>query len=358
MSCAETILSNLKNSIIYKTPSLENGREFVELLSLEKYKHLKFIQFTATPLVEATIDLSFKFTENTINFDKSHMMFQRVQPCINLLKETINRLKPSIAIEFFFIADDAIDYENTSVEILDFINNKIILLSNDTRIGELQISVLIPDYYICDLTDFNNTINSLKENNTAFKNRKPLAKFIGNQTGGMYNANTINTIPRLIAIHIGKNNKQLLDIKFNNYNCQSTPEFANYMKKTFGKEAPYEPMKALCNYKFLLSFDGNGSAWKRPEIIMHSKSIPLFQTRYEKFWTCCLVSGVNYIKINDDVSNLVSTVKHLKSNPELELSISEKAQNLATQILIPDFIKLYFTELVLLSTARFSFSIF
>jgi hypothetical protein len=161
---------------------------------------------------------------------------------------------------------------------------------------------------------------------------------------------SLNKIPRLKAAHLSLKYPDLLDVRFiYSYNTQSNGGqiYIDYMMKTFGPPAEAEHMKNFNKFRYLLCFDGNNAPpYERPETIMISGSVPLYQTNYEKYWSFLLSDGINYIKINDDLSNLITVIKDLNANPERALKIAEEARKLAKEVLMPDFFESYLIEVI------------
>jgi len=268
----------------------------------------------------------------------------------NILISKINNLKSNIDLPFsFFIQfEDGIDYPEN---VLEFIKKHVIVLSAYSKIGRENIEILIPDIYMME-PKFREAFYKTKNNIIPFNQRISIAKFRGSQTGGLYNIEEVKKmeIPRLKAAHLSKEFPQYLDSKImNTYDCQNNggQEYINYMTITFGEPSKPEPMEKFNKNRYLICFDGNNAPpFARPETIMVSGSVPFFQTEYIKYWSCFLQDHYNYIFIEKDLSNLISSIKEMNSNFEMSKQIAKKAKILAEQVMTPEFQDKYLTSVL------------
>jgi hypothetical protein len=255
-----------------------------------------------------------------------------------ILINQIKKLNVSLInpMRFFVLYTDGIEYPE---EVIDLIEKHIVLLGCYSLPGHLYHELMIPDFNLLAQRDIYQKVAKIV---TPFSERIPIAKFRGAQTGGMYNMEAVRslTLPRLRARHLAKAHPDCLDVHFTlTYQIQNNggEEYVRYMKETFGSNAAYERMDTLTSHRYLLSFDGNGATYARQEMIMASGSVPLFQTRFVKYWSHFLEDGENYIHINDDLSNLVETVQNLNENPKMAEEIASNARSLANEVLSPEF---------------------
>jgi hypothetical protein len=237
-------------------------------------------------------------------------------------------------------------------KIADFIKKHIIFVGCYSPIGD-DFVILIPDMYML-MPVHEKEYYEVSKNIIPFNSKIPVAKFRGSQTGPgvFYNMTVVQnmTRPRLKAAHISLEYPNLLDVRFiDSYNVQNIggEEYVNYMNSKFGPVAPREKMKDFNKNMYLLCFDGNHAPpFARPEMIMASGSVPIFQTNYNKYWSFLLEDKKNYIKIKDDLSDLVDTVNYLNNNKPVAETIANNAKELATNIINYDFIHEYFVEVL------------
>jgi len=313
-----------------KSISKEHNEEFIKLISNSPFC-IAYIQVIKDKKIH--IDLYG-------NISTQGLIFKEV------IKKKINSISCFITGELYFFMsfNDGINYP---IKIYDYIKNHIIMLSPYSKTGREEIECLIPDLFIIQENNkqvFLRTLNTI----IPIKDKIPIAKFRGSQTGGFYNMNSVktNNLPRLKGIHLALEYPTLLDIKFiNSYDIQNTggQEYIDYMTNKFGNPAKFEPMYEFNKNRYLICFDGNEAPpYFRSEAIMVSGSVPLIQTNYIKYWSIFLEDGINYIKIKDDLSNLIDTVNYLNDNIEIAEEIAKNAKDLAKELLMPDFIDEYF----------------
>ena len=328
------LLEKVIENVSQKEISLDFDLQFIDLI---KNLHYCFGHFKMDSKKNVSCDMYGKISLQGESFR-------------NILISKINNLKSNIDLQFsFFIEfDDGIDYPEN---VLEFIKKHVIVLSAYSKIGRENIEILIPDIYMME-SQFREAFYKTKNNNIPFNERITIAKFRGSQTGGLYNMEEVAKmqIPRLKAAHLSKEFPQYLDSKImNTYDCQNNggQEYIDYMKNTFGEPAKAEPMNKFNNFRYLICFDGNNAPpFARPETIMVSGSVPFFQTEYIKYWSCFLQNNYNYIFIEKDLSNLISSVKEMNSNFEMSKQIAKKAKILAEQVMTPEFQDKYITSVL------------
>lgn len=234
-------------------------------------------------------------------------------------------------------------------EINIFVEQHIILLSSENYKSK-KLSITIPDLYI--LCGIDNEVNSFKK--ISFDEKLNIGKFIGSPTGVNYSFENRYKLQRILTCLESKKYPELLDCKLISHKSNGTTEiFTKFLDENIGNIAPYENHQNLLKYKYLLCFDGNTSPWKRPEIIMHSGSLLLFQTIFDKFWTDLLVpfdikkyneetkiTTENYIKIENN--NIIETILFLNEHQELCQDLIFNAEKLAKNVLTDSFIFTYF----------------
>jgi hypothetical protein len=320
------LFDKINSYLLNKTVSDQNNYKFIKLIyDLNSYC-FAFVQYKNNKL-----SVNLYGGTNSEQGQKFGLILK------NKISSILNKINGKF--HFFISLNDGINYpENIS----NYIKKHIIMLSAYSIIGREEIEFLIPDLYI--LTD-NHRVGLIRsyKNNIPFFKRIPIAKFRGSQTGGLYNMEAViaNNLPRLKGAHMSLDYPFLLDIRFiNSYNIQNTDgdKYINYMNNKFGPPFPLEPMENFNRNRYLLCFDGNESPpFARPEIIMISGSVPLFQTKFIKYWSIFLKDGINYIKINDDLTNLIDVIHYLNNNNKIALKIANNARQLALDVITPSF---------------------
>jgi hypothetical protein len=319
----ETIFDNVIETLSKKKLSNTNNELFIDMIKNTNFCFCHLI-------IQDNLVVS-KLYGNNLN--QQGIIFQNILE--RKIKELILFYKLNLNnINFFSCFTDGLNFP---INIKEFMVENILFINCYTDLSNSYEIILIPDFYLME-NKFKKDYIESSNNNIPFFKRKPIAIFRGSQTGGIYNMQAIHKmeLPRLKGVFMSRDNPQLLDIKFiNSYKIQSNCEkYSKYMNKMFGPPASYEKMKDLNNNRFLLCFDGNHAPpFARPEIIMVSGSVPLFQTNYQKYWSCLLKDEINYIKINDDLLNLIPKIEFLKEHPNKAKKIADNAKELANKIL-------------------------
>lgn len=98
-------------------------------------------------------------------------------------------------------------------------------------------------------------------------------------------------------------------------------------KKIFTSESS---LTEHIKYKYLLSADGTGAAWKRVPFIMYSNSL-LFKPFSEKvqWFYDKITPDLHFVNIRDDLSDLFSKVEFYNKNSEAAKEIYTRANKLA-----------------------------
>lgn len=263
----------------------------------------------------------------------------------NFYKFKISKILKNIDTEFdFFVSIQDNCYLDE--ELQEFVKDKIYILNADIFKNYDTIFSLIPDFYI--LSSNFGSIPKIK-----FQDKIPIAKFIGAPTGVFWSFESRHTQSRILACLESKKYPDLIDCKLTS-NEAFDIKMQQYLIDTLDLPSPPENYSSLARYKYLLSFDGNASTWKRIEMIMHLYSVPMIQTKFLKFWSKFLVPldfnninlNANCVEIFDDVSNLKDCVLFLNNNKLIAEHIAINAQYLANTIFTDEFMEYYFTQVI------------
>lgn len=142
---------------------------------------------------------------------------------------------------------------------------------------------------------------------------------------------------------MSKSFPQQIDARFTNLNNSfSEDKSGNDLKfvveKLFGDTARLEEVDHL-THKYLISTDGCVAAWLRPVWIMASNSVLLFQHKFEQWFYPSLKAWVHYVPIKDDISNILEIHKWLITHDVEAKKISENANKLVENALLPEHIE-------------------
>jgi len=335
------LISKINNQLNKKDISLNNNQIFIKLLN-----NCSNIFFSIA-FVEIDENLNIKITLIGCNSNQANIFIKTLEK--KILKILLDFYLTN-SFQFFVTLNDGINFD---LEIKNYIKKHIILLGAYSLIGEEDLIIIIPDFCLLEEDNFQ-ILNKVKKNQILFDKKQSIAKFRGSQTGGEYNLNEIikKTIPRLKGCFLSLENPLLLDIRFiNSYDIQNTGglDYINFMNKTFGAVKHFESLDSFNYFKYLICFDGNSAPpFLRPESIMSSGSVPIFQTNYNKYWSEFLKENVNYIKIKDDLSDLLDKIIFLNKNPLMAENIAKNALYLSKNLINEEFCQLYLKNIITL----------
>ena len=163
----------------------------------------------------------------------------------------------------------------------------------------------------------------------------------GSATGGMYDLTTIHKLPRMSLAMMSASYPDKIDAKFTGMSqISSNPsgEALRQVIKTLSIDGlPVEEVLHLA-YKYLPSIDGNGAAWLRPEWIMASNSVLMFQHEFSQWFYPALKPWVHYVPLKADISDIFEKLDWLKAHDAEANVISENANKLVENALSPEHI--------------------
>lgn len=181
-------------------------------------------------------------------------------------------------------------------------------------------NTLIPDIYA--MTQYSNSLNINDRN--PFKNKANKAAFIGSTTG---NENPALNDRLLLCDWANKNNNNNKINAYISNICQISPEkisevFPNYKDFLYR----FIDFNNLLVYKFIISIDGNTTAWDRIPRIFASNSICFKKKSSNINWYYnFMLPGVHYIEYdkNEDLISLIDKY----SSPEEEPMCNKIIEN-------------------------------
>ncbi len=192
-----------------------------------------------------------------------------------------------------------------------------------------------------------------------FKSRQDVAFWRGSQTGGFYNLENKEQMLRYRLVDFSYKAPRLVDAHFVCHDCQvedsaSGAQYVAFMDARYGRNPKQQYFMSLqdhAKFKFLVSLDGNVSAWERVIYILNLGSVLLYNTEHQQFFTPYLTENVHYIEFKDDLSDLEQKIKELQANPAKAILLSEQAKELGRQLDYGLFVQVY--KVICLHLAEF-----
>jgi len=277
----------------------------------------------------AKIDYNHKtFSSKTIINDK--ISKDRLKTFLDFLNKKVELAKNN-SFSFFIILDDA---SSLFIQGFDLKQVPILIADMDKETFREDILYLVPDFYLISKC-FDKKMFRIKKlySTIKFEDKIDKAFWRGSQTGGQYSMDTKNNLPRYKLVELSLDFPHYVDARFTSYtlqteNSESGRNYIKYMENRFGSnpENNFTSKEKQVEYKYIVSLDGNVSAWERIFHALESGSILLYNTKYVQFFTPYMVENVHYVPIKDDLSDLIKKIDFLRSHQEIASSIIENGK--------------------------------
>lgn len=165
-------------------------------------------------------------------------------------------------------------------------------------------NVLIPDVYA--LNNYNGMLNI----NDTFQKKDEMI-FAGSSTGNTFNL-YLNDRLNVCNYAIDKNwlNAKITNVVQTNYNCikKCYPDCDKFISK-------FIPVQEQLQYKFILSIDGNTTAWDRVPWVMNSRSLLFrYNTDNINWYYPLMKAGEHFVEC--DLNTIENKYKFYLNNPK------------------------------------------
>jgi protein glucosyltransferase len=212
-------------------------------------------------------------------------------------------------------------------------------------------SILIPDFYLQDrqyAEDLITIEEAVKAN--PFEQRQDTIKWRGSLSGSEYpNLENYRRFPRYALLMMSLTYPNVIDARLTNYDFGDNEWGAalrERLEQEFGCPAEKLPATGFVPYKYLISLDGVGAAWKRVATILASGSVLLLHHRWKQFFYPGLKPWVHYVPLKYDFSDVIEQYEWLIAHPSQAKRIAENGLQFAREILYPRALETYFAEVV------------
>jgi hypothetical protein len=207
--------------------------------------------------------------------------------------------------------------------------------------------LLIPDFeMLWELVDHNKNFERRCNKNSnlhPWKNKDSLAFFRGCSTGGCNPALPDFGNARFKTVLFSHNHPNLVDSKFNIVFQKPITDLLNSLNIPIKGAEIAEHFK----YKYLLDIDGNSCTYSRCRWILLSNSALLkVISDKEQWYYKTLKPWINYVPINQDLSDLSTNIQYLKSNDDKAHKIAVNGRNLGKNIFSKQVVDQYVFELL------------
>lgn len=270
------------------------------------------------------------------NIDRFNLMSDSLKKSLSMYKI------PNV--DFFVILSDGLyEKENNLAKygeaMKELANSPIFAFSKNIELEKGLL--LLPDIYILakNWDDFLQSIRNASSK-YSFEAKENLVFWRGTSTGGTYNFSNATHLPRLKLIMLSLFYPKIIDARFTSL-AQFSKNIDGYMFKFFlknikaiaGHITPVDHLK----FKYLISLDGNTTAWGRVPWILMSNSVFLKQeTNDIQYFYAGLAKDVNYVAIKEDLSDIFEKFNWLNTHQEQAKQIAENGTKFALENLTSD----------------------
>ncbi len=226
------------------------------------------------------------------------------------------------------------------------------IMSKDTNLSNEEDLLLLPDIYMIDKR-WAQLIKEIEEGNQKYpwQDKENKIFWRGYFTGGSYNIQNFDKLPRLSLAIFSRLYPDLINAKFSSNSLTESDKSSKGLETVLKILWPEKPKavkeKDHLKYKYLISLDGNTCAWQRVPWIMLSNSVLVKQetTKMEWFYPA-IKPYTHYVPINEKITDLFQQIEWMKTHdPELK-QISKNAHNFIKNNLMPEHINIH-TVLIL-----------
>jgi hypothetical protein len=144
---------------------------------------------------------------------------------------------------------------------------------------------------------------------------------------------------------------ELFDVAFTDFDDDRSAEWYASALAEFGPPVRRSNFKKqLGRYRYVINVGGVVDTWRGHELFA-SGAVVLYQaSKFHEFFLPDLTPGVHYIRIQEDLSDLVETVLRLEAHPEEAERIAEAGRTEAERLFAMETVDCYIRDIV--STCR------
>lgn len=272
----------------------------------------------------------------------------RVSTCLApFVKRVLSRCRGRA--EFFaLVSDNLYVSEGKRMECLEYFKRIPFLRCDRSEIDALSMHcILIPDYFVQDET-YASEWTAIEQAVRAhpFRQRQSLIMWRGRLSNWEYpNLENYRRFPRYRLLTLSARYPDIVDARLTDHDFADAA-LRERMTEEFGHPVERLPAEAFVAYKYLVSVDGVGAAWKRVATILASGSVLLLHHRWTQFFNPALTAWVHYVPLQYNLSDLLERYEWLEAHPAQAQAIAENGLGVARALLRPDALETYFAAVV------------
>jgi hypothetical protein len=252
--------------------------------------------------------------------------------------------------EVFVLLSDTIYVAKDQVQRwVDFLRRVPFLRADQLEGDPLSsYAIMIPDPFIQE-DIYGKDIEKISEvaDNLPFSDRHEIIKWRGRLSGPGYpDSDNCHCFPRYHFAKLAATVPSIIDARITNYanipNTTSGTALKAELDGLLGGLVPEIAPWEFVAYKYLISFEGATTTWKRVANSLWTGSTLLLQHKWKQFFYPGLVAWVHYVPIADDSSDLLDRYAWLRANPAVAERIGSAGRHFAQNLLSVREIENYF----------------
>jgi hypothetical protein len=208
---------------------------------------------------------------------------------------------------------------------------------------------LVPDFHVLRKSFASNLkLVQRAAKSRPFQERKDVVFWRGCPTGGTFNMETKDELPRYRLVDFSYHHPDYADARFVQHDghldvSDSGRTYRAFMDARFGAKPHryYTKIQDHTKYRYLASLDGNVSAWERVIYLLNSGSVLLLQTQHLQFFTSYLKEEEHFVGLKNDISDMSLKIDQLRADPKRAMRIIDNALLLGRQLDTGLFIAYY-----------------
>jgi hypothetical protein len=255
--------------------------------------------------------------------------------------------------EFFVLISDTLHIsESRELEFIDYLKHIPLLRCDQSTTDRTSMrSILIPDFFMQD-DWYGAELKEIAEAVSAhpFDQRHEVIMWRGSLSGPDYpTLENFRRFPRFQLHTMSLEHPDKIDARLCNYDFRETEAaraLSSYLEGEYGSPAETLPAAGFVPYKYLISLDGVGAAWKRTATILASGSVLLLHHRWTEFFYPGMKPWVHYVPLEFDFSDLIDRYDWLVAHPAQARQIAENGWRFAKDVLNPRALETYFAQVL------------
>lgn len=315
---------------------------------------VRFLQDEAT-LVQPSLVVRCSIERHQVKFstvrDKPLSRWRLTDSLLPLLERVLPRVHGQA--EFLVLVSDQLHVvAEREGEYLDYLRRVPLLRCDRSGLDRASmLSIQIPDYFMLNKR-YSEEVCAIDRavRTNPFENRQAKIMWRGTLSGPIYpDLQTYRGFTRHKLVSLSQAHPAIIDARFTSYwnrGSRSPDRLARRLQRELGPPAGVIAADGFVPFKYLISVDGVGAAWKRVATILLSGSVLLLQHRWAQFFYPAMQAWTHFVPLRDDLSDVIERYTWLAAHEEAAAAIGQAGRSLANEVLRPHSLEDYVTGVV------------